>query len=99
MGINHAAAFLRADGNGSGEVATPLTEIVRHARYVADRIGVDHVALGSDYDGARIPSDMGDVTGLPRLIEAFRDAGFDEKEIEQVAYRNWLRVLGETWRD
>ncbi len=42
---------------------------------------------------------MGDVTGLPRLIEAFRDAGFDEKEIEQVAYRNWLRVLGETWRD
>ena len=99
VGINHAAAFLRADGNGSGEVATPLTEIVRHARYVADRIGVDHVALGSDYDGARIPSDMGDVTGLPRLIEAFRDAGFDEKEIEQVAYRNWLRVLGETWRD
>jgi len=99
VGINHATGFLRWDGDGSGKVATPLTEIVRHARYVADLIGIDHIALGSDFDGATIPDDMGDVTGLPRLIEAFRSAGFEEKEIEQVAYRNWLRVLEETWRD
>jgi membrane dipeptidase len=97
VGINHAVGFLRADGDGSGEVATPLTEIVRHARYVVDRIGIDHVALGSDYDGARIPEDLGDVSGLPRLIQAFREAGFEQKEIEQIAYRNWVRVLEHTW--
>ena len=66
---------------------------MRHARYVVDRIGVDHVALGSDFDGATIPDDLGDVSDLPRLIEAFRDAGFEEKEVEQIAYRNWIRVL------
>jgi len=98
VGINYAVGFLRADGNESGEVVTPVTEIVRHARYVVDRIGVDHVALGSDFDGATIPDDLGDVRDLPRLIEAFRDAGFEEKEIEQIAYRNWIRVLEQTWR-
>ena len=98
VGINYAVAFLREDGNGSGEVVTPLTEIVRHARYIVDRIGVEHVALGSDFDGAKIPDDLGDVSGLPRLIEACRDAGFEEKEIERIAYQNWVRVLEETWR-
>ena len=98
IGITYAVGFLRADGNGSGEVVTPVTEIVRHARYVVDRIGVDHVALGSDFDGATIPDDLGDVSDLPRLIEAFRDAGFEEKEVEQIAYRNWIRVLERTWR-
>ncbi len=98
VGINYAVGFLRADGNGTGQVVTPLTEIVRHARYVVDRVGVDHVALGSDFDGATIPDDLQDVSGLPRLIEAFRDAGFEEKEIEQIAYKNWIRVLEQTWR-
>jgi len=98
VGINYAVGFLRADGNGTGQVVTPLTEIVRHARYVVDRVGVDHVALGSDFDGATIPDDLRDVSGLPRLIEAFRDAGFEEKEIEQIAYKNWIRVLEQTWR-
>jgi membrane dipeptidase len=98
VGINYAVGFLRADGNGSGKVVTPLTEIVRHARYVVDRIGIDHVALGSDFDGARVPDDLEDASGLPRLIQAFRDAGFEQKEIEQIAYRNWVRVLEQTWR-
>jgi membrane dipeptidase len=99
VGINYAVGFLRADGDGSGEFKTPLTEIVRHATYVADRIGVEHVALGSDFDGARIPEDLGDATGLPRLIKAFRDAGFAEQDIELIAFRNWLRVLDQTWRE
>jgi membrane dipeptidase len=98
VGINYAVGFLRADGNGNGDVVTPLTEIVRHARYVVDRIGINHVALGSDFDGARIPDDLGDVSRLPRLVQAFRDAGFEQKEIEQIAYRNWVRVLEQTWR-
>jgi membrane dipeptidase len=97
VGINYAVGFLRADGDGTGKVVTPLTEIVRHARYVVDRIGIDHVALGSDFDGARIPDDLVDVSGLPRLVQAFRDAGFEQNEVESIAYKNWLRVLEQTW--
>ena len=39
-------------------------------RYIADRIGVEHVALGSDFDGARVPGDLKDAAGLPKLVGA-----------------------------
>jgi len=76
---------------------TPLNLIVRHARHVADRIGVEHVALGSDFDGADIPDALGDVTGLPRLLDAIRATGFSEAEMEQIAWGNWRRVLEAAW--
>ena len=96
VGINYHVGFLREDGDSTSE--TSLAEIVRHARYVVDRIGVEHVALGSDFDGATMPGDLGDVTRLPSLIEALRDAEFSEDEVHKIAYGNWLRVLDQTWR-
>jgi membrane dipeptidase len=95
VGINFHIGFLRADGQA--EEPTSLTEIVRHARYVADLVGVDHVGLGSDFDGAHMPDDLGDVTGLPRLIEALKDHGFDDADVRAIAHGNWLRVLEATW--
>lgn len=95
VGVNYHKGFLRADGDPDAE--TSLTEIVRHARYIADRIGVEHVGLGSDFDGAHMPDDLGDVTGLPRLIAALGDAGFSEAEVRAIAHENWLRVLEATW--
>jgi membrane dipeptidase len=95
VGVNFHKGFLRADGDADRE--TSLAEIVRHARYVADRIGVEHVGLGSDFDGAKMPEDLGDVTGLPRLVEALGAAGFDDADVRRIAHGNWLRVLEETW--
>jgi membrane dipeptidase len=96
-GVNFHKGFLREDGRSNKE--TPLTEIVRHAAYIADRIGVDHVVLGSDFDGASMPEDLKDAAGLPKLIAAFREHGFNEEEISKIAHGNWLRVLGETWKE
>ncbi|MGP0053466.1 MAG: membrane dipeptidase, partial [Solirubrobacteraceae bacterium] len=76
---------------------TPLELIARHAVYVAERIGVDHVALGSDFDGATIPSAVGDVAGVPRILEALGAAGFSVAELELIAWDNWRRVLGAWW--
>jgi membrane dipeptidase len=53
------------------------------------------VAFGSDFDGARIPNAVGDATGLPRLVDALRDAGFDDESLAAVTHRNWLRILSE----
>lgn len=92
VGIVFAVGFLRADG--AYDADTPLTAIVEHARYVADRIGTEHVALGSDFDGARIPAALGDVAGLPRLLDALRDGGFTAAEVGRIAWGNWRRVLG-----
>ncbi|HUJ55916.1 MAG TPA: dipeptidase [Gaiellaceae bacterium] len=95
VGVNFAVSFLREDG--AAEAATPLSEIVRHARYIADRIGIDHVAFGSDFDGALMPDELGGIAGFPKLLDALGADGFDEDAVAKIAHGNWLRVLGETW--
>jgi membrane dipeptidase len=97
VGVNFHVSFLRADGKRDG-ATTPLTEIVRHLDYMVERMGIDHVAFGSDFDGAVMPGDLRDVAGLPKLMDALIAAGYDEAALRQIAYGNWLRVLGETWQ-
>ena len=95
VGVNFAVTFLREDGHN--DPATPITEIVRHIDYLVERMGIDHVAFGSDFDGATIPDELGGAAGLPKLISALRDAGYDDAAIAKLTHENWLRVLGETW--
>ncbi len=97
VGVNFHVSFLRADGKRDAET-TSLTEIVRHLDYMVEHMGIDHVALGSDFDGATMPGDLRDVAGLPKLMDALSVAGYDEAARRQIAYGNWLRVLGQTWR-
>jgi membrane dipeptidase len=97
VGIVFAPAFLRPDGKNQTD--TPLDLIPRHARHIADRIGVEHVALGSDFDGTEVPDALKDVTGLPRLLEEFSNHGFSDAEIEQIAWSNWRRTLARCWNE
>jgi membrane dipeptidase len=96
VGIVYATSFVRADFTDDPD--TPLAAIAAHARYVADRIGVESVGLGSDFDGATIPAPLGDVTGLPKLLDALREVGFTDPELELIAWHNWRRVLAAWWR-
>jgi membrane dipeptidase len=96
VGIVLAVCFLRADG--AEESDTPLETVVAHARHVADRIGVESVAIGSDFDGTEVPQAIGDAAGIPRLLDALRAGGFAETEIARIAWGNWRRVLGDTWK-
>jgi membrane dipeptidase len=91
VGIVFATPFLRPDF--ADDPQTPLALIAEHARYVADRIGVAHVGLGSDFDGATIPAALGDVAGLPRILSALQEAGFDDVEITSICWENWRRIL------
>lgn len=96
VGIVFATAFLRPDFADTPE--TPLALIVDHVRYVAERIGPQHVALGSDFDGATVPAELGDVAGLPKLVEALRHGGFGEDELAAICWHNWRRALAAWWR-
>ena len=96
IGIIFGCAFVRADL--ADDADTPLATIARHAAYVAERIGVRHVGLGSDFDGTLIPAELGDAAGLPKLLDALGDAGFSDGELEDVGWHNWRRVLGAWWR-
>ena len=95
VGVNFHKGFLREDGNERKK--SSVTEIARHAAYIAERIGDEHVGLGSDFDGAWMPEDLGDAAGLPRLIDALRDVGFNGESLKRVAHGNWVRVLHTTW--
>jgi membrane dipeptidase len=96
IGVNFSVAFTRADGEK--EPDTPLAELARHFAYIADRVGVEHVAFGSDFDGTTVPTELGDAAGLPRLVDELRKMGFDDKDLKKMGTRNWLRVLAATWR-
>jgi membrane dipeptidase len=95
-GINFDVGSLREDG--ADDADTPALRIAEHARYVADRVGVDHVALGSDFDGATMPAAVSDAAGLPAVLAALEAVGFEGDEIDRIASGNWRRVLAASWR-
>ena len=96
VGVNFYLGFLRADGQSDED--TPISRIVEHFTYLVERMGVDHVGFGADMDGARIPTEVGDVAGLPRVVAALRQSGYDEPALNKLGHENWRRVLGATWR-
>ena len=96
VGINFHVGFLHAEGSSDGR-ETSLTRICDHLDYIAGRIGVARVALGSDFDGATMPTDLGDATGLPGLMAELRRRGYDDAALTAIASGNWLRVLRATW--
>jgi len=68
-----------------------VADIAASMRYVADSIGTEHVALGSDFDGG--VKTVFDASGLPLLTNALIDAGFSEQEIRQIMGENYTRLL------
>lgn len=95
VGLNFGVSFLREDGRRDPDTA--LEELVRHADYIVGRIGIDHLALGSDFDGTTISSRLRDVADLQRVIEAFRKHGYDDASIVKLAHGNWIDVLERSW--
>jgi membrane dipeptidase len=96
VGLNFHVGFLREDGGRDAN--TPLEVMVRQLDYLVGRLGIDRVGLGSDFDGAKMPQELGDAAGLPKLVAALRAAGYDDAALRKIGHENWLRVLGKTWQ-
>ena len=96
VGLNFGVMFLREDGGFDTDV--PLETMVKHIDYMVERMGIDCVGMGSDFDGTRIPDAIGDVTGLPNLMQALREAGYDDAALRKIGHENWVRVLRATWK-
>lgn len=97
VGLNFSVTFLREDGYRDAD--TPIDLMVRHINYLVERLGIERVGLGSDFDGAMMPRDIGDVSGLPRLMDALRQSGYDDDSLRKIGYQNWIRVLSKTWKE
>lgn len=88
-GLNFAADFLV-----EGSRHTYINDLVRHARYIADKAGVETVALGSDFDGIGGELEFVDCAGLPRIEEALNSV-FTAREVDNITHENALRVFKE----
>jgi membrane dipeptidase len=69
--------------------------IADHIDHVVSLVGVDHVGVGSDYDGIAVtPSGMEEISMMPRLFDELRSRGYSESALEKIASGNFFRVLG-----
>ena len=73
--------------------------MVRHIDHLVAKLGIDGVALGSDFDGAPIPAEIGDAAGLQKLVAALRSAGYGDDDLAKICRENWLRVLRSAWHE
>jgi membrane dipeptidase len=99
-GPDGAAAHDRIDAMRDALVAaippTPFGTLIDHIDHVARVAGVDHVGIGSDFDGVTaLPQGMEDVTRLPRIAQALLDRGFAESDVQKMLGGNMLRVITE----
>ena len=97
VGLNYAVSFLRQDGQERAD--TPLSGMIRHIDHMVQRLGIDGVALGSDFDGALIPREIGDAAGVQNLVAALRAAGYGDGDLAKICRENWLRILRSAWNE
>jgi membrane dipeptidase len=71
------------------------TKIIDHIDHAVKLVGVDHVGLGSDFDGADMPYGMEDATHLPRITNALLEKGYSESDITKILGGNTLRLMQE----
>lgn len=90
MGINFCGDFLRPSDIGG--VRSCVEDMVKHILYIRDLVGIDHVGLGSDFDGIDQNLELSDASMMPMLKSALQDANLTNEEIEKVFYKNVLRV-------
>ncbi len=94
VGMNTWKGFIKDDME-----TADVNDLAKHARYIADLIGVEHVACGFDFCNY---FDMNDTTpgirtagDAQNFVQALRDVGFTEEEVQAIAWDNALRVIKE----
>ena len=69
------------------------TKIIEHIDHAVKIAGIDHVGLGSDFDGAMMPFGMEDASHLPQITQALLQKGYSDSDIRKILGENTLRLL------
>ena len=74
----------------------PLKSLIDHIDHVAKVAGIDHVGLGSDFDGVTsLPDGIDSVADLPKITQALLERGYTREQIHKILGGNFLRVMHE----
>ena len=90
-GLNFGTIFLTVEAWKTGKA--PLDACIKHLAHMVEIAGEDHVAIGSDFDGAPLPDGIASAADLPKLVQAMTDAGFGQTLIAKITHENWLAHL------
>lgn len=72
----------------------PMSALLDHLDYIVKLIGVDHVGLGSDFDGVNsLPEQLDDVTSYPLITKALLQRGYSKNDVRKILGGNFLRLL------
>jgi membrane dipeptidase len=74
------------------------TKIIEHIDHAVKVAGIDHVGLGSDFDGANMPFGMEDASKLPYITEALLQKGYSEGDVKKILGENTLRLMSDVER-
>ncbi|MGC1660882.1 MAG: membrane dipeptidase, partial [Candidatus Acidiferrales bacterium] len=69
------------------------TEIIDHIDHAVKIAGIDHVGLGSDFDGADMPYGMEDASHLPQITDALLKRGYSPQDVQKILGGNTLRLM------
>jgi len=76
-----------------------IEDVIKHIDYIVDKVGIDHVAIGSDFDGIEKSIDGIDNIGMMQnLFCSLEKKGYTKKNIKKIACENALRVFSEIWK-
>jgi membrane dipeptidase len=77
-----------------------LSDVLDHIDRAVELAGIDHVGLGSDYDGVgdSLPTGLKDASTMPNLVQGLMDRGYSEEDIVKILSGNALRVWEEVER-
>jgi membrane dipeptidase len=90
VGVNFYDGYLRAGGNAT------MADVVAQTLHMVKVAGIDHVGIGSDFDGSTPPADLPDASAFPAFADALEKAGLSPKDVEKIFGENVKRVLA--WR-
>lgn len=89
-----AVSYARAYREKNPRLFADVVDVVAHIDHVVRLVGIDHVGLGSDFDGVgdSLPTGLKDVSHYPNLIRALQKKGYSEADIRKICGENTLRV-------
>ena len=76
------------------ELRPPLSLLIDHLDYIVKLIGVEHVGIGSDYDGVNsLPQQLDDITAMPLITKELLARGYNKKDIRKILGENFMRIF------
>ena len=89
--------WLPSKYNPSTYIHAQVSDVVDHIDRVVELVGIDHVGIGSDYDGVgdTLPNGLKDVSSYPNLIAELQKRGYSTSDIQKILGGNFARV----WRE